>query len=119
MSVMGEVTTTILTSSSAMNMLDGCLNISPDEGSLQFTLLAEFNMPNRLARTFQDSVGVSEQRTPVEPEVHVAAVGHNVAEAILERLACERESNRDRIALHYRFDGFGCFFQNDVAKCQS
>jgi hypothetical protein len=80
-------------------LFDGRLNISPDKGTFQFVLPADRDMANQLARALQSSNRVAQQRAAVESEVHVAAIGHDVAKAVLKRFAGERESNRDCVAL--------------------
>ena len=64
-------------------------------------------MPNRLARTLQNSVGIGKQRAPVETQVHVIAIRHDVAKTILEGLAGERESNRNCVTFNDGFNRVG------------
>jgi hypothetical protein len=73
-------------------------------------------MANQFARTLQNSVRVGKQRATVETEVDVAAIGHDVAKAVLERFAGERESDRDSTTFEDGFDRVGCLLKNYLAQ---
>jgi len=51
-------------------------------------------VPNRLAFADQDFIGVRQQHTAVKAEVHMSAVGYDVAKAVLQRFAGERITDR-------------------------
>lgn len=76
-------------------------------------------MANRLARTLQNPVRIRKQRATVETEVHVAAIGHDVAKAVLKGFAGERESNRDSVTFGDGFNRVGRLLQNYLAQRQS
>jgi hypothetical protein len=86
-------------------LFDCRLKIPPDEGAIQFALVVDGNMANRLSCTSQNSVRVEKQRATVETEVHVSAVGDDVAKTILKWFAGEREPNRNCVASR---EGFNC-----------
>lgn len=97
------------------DLFDGRLKIPPDKGKVQLVLLSDRDMPNRLARTLQNSFGIGKQRASVETQVHVIAIGHDVAKAILERFAGERESNRNCLTFGDRFNRVGRLLENYLA----
>lgn len=81
----------------ATDLVDGRLTVTTDKLPLQLTLAAYRDVPNRLALADQDSFRVRQQRTTVKAEVHVSAVGHDVAKAVLQRFAGERITDSQRV----------------------
>jgi len=78
-------------------------------------MIPDRHVTNRLALSDENSVGIRQQRTTIESEIHVGGVGHDVAEAILQRLAGERESNRHCVALDDGLNRRRRFLKNQLA----
>jgi hypothetical protein len=99
-------------------LLDGCLKIPPHKRTVQFVLLSDRDMANQFARTVQNSIRVVQQCAAVETEVHVVAVSHDVAKAVLEWFAGKRESDCYCITFGDGFDRVGCLLKNHFAQGQ-
>lgn len=66
------------------------LKVTTDKWPLQFTVITDRDVSNRLAFAGKDLVGIRQQRTAVKAEVHVSPVSYDVAKAVLQRFAGER-----------------------------
>jgi hypothetical protein len=76
------------------------------------------DVADRLAATFQHAAGIGKLRAAVESQVHMGGVGGDMAEAILERLAGEREADGDSISVDVRFDRCRRFVENYLSEGQ-
>ncbi len=86
------------------------------EWTVEIIVVADADVADELSGALENAVGIGEQCASVETQVHMIGIGDNVAEAIFERLAGKRESDSDCITVDKGFEGFGGFFENNLAK---
>lgn len=101
------------------DLLNGRLDIPSEKLTSQIVFALDGNVAHEFTGSGEDLVRVGQQRTAIETQVDVVPVGHNVAEAILQRFSGERERDRDRVALADGFDSHGRFLKNHLTGSQS
>lgn len=92
------------------------LKKASDRRALQVIVLAEREMTDQLAIARKKMIGIGEKSAAIKAQIDVVSVGHHMAKAVFERLAGERETDGNCVAIDEGLDRLRCFFEHDVAK---
>jgi hypothetical protein len=101
------------------NLADCRRKKAAHERSVEFVVVVDSEMPHQFPSSFQRPFRIGEQSSAIETKIHAMLIRHDVAKAILERLAGKRKSNGNRIAVDQRFHRFGRLLKHDFAQSQS
>jgi hypothetical protein len=99
-------------------LLDGGLQITPDQGTIQVILVVDRDVADHFTAALQHSGGIGKQGAAVESEIHMIAIDGDMAEAIFDRLAGKRKRDADGITVGDAFQRVGRLFENNFAQRQ-